>query len=138
MIWTSTTTDTIDISGNTWLGRDIGRGNTWSIWKNGTMLTSGVVTDGDAFNRSNPFLFANGTGGASALQGVSVVPGDIIMFQAVRTTGAGDFIGVNMSITTSAVPEPATIALTSLSAVAFGAYLWCNPRRRKTRVAKAK
>lgn len=130
IIWTSTITGFIDVTGNTWLGRDIGRGNTWSIWKNNTQLTSGVITNGDVFNRASPFDFAAGSGGASVLTSISVVPGDTIMYQLVRTSASGEFAGITMTIT-AAVPEPATWAMISLVAVAGCAAGW-NSRRRRT------
>lgn len=138
VIWTSTINGVIDISGNTWLGRDIGRGNTWSIWKNTTQLTGGVITDGDPFNRASPFVFSNGSGGAGVLLNIPVVPGDTIMFQLVPTTGSGEFAGVNMTITANAVPEPATIFLTSASALALGATAWYHRRGSKRRKSRSR
>ena len=141
VIWTSTSTGFVDIAGNTWIGRDIGRSNNWSLWKNGTQLTGGSIASGDAFDRSNPFLFANGSGGAAAITGIAVVPGDTLMFQLVSASGAGgDFTGVNFTISASAVPEPTTIALVSASTLFLGypCYRQWKRKRRLGRPSKGK
>lgn len=138
VIWTSTITGSVAISGGTWIGRDIGRSNTWSLWKNNTQLTDGIISSGDAFDRANPFLFANGSGGASAISNISVAPGDTLMFM-VSTTGAGDFTGVNFTI--SAVPEPSTFLLIGVGAAAVAVPCYRRWRRKskawisQTRVA---
>lgn len=138
VIWTSNITGSIAVSGNTWITRDIGRANTWSIWKNAAQLTSGVVSSGDAFNRANPFNFSGGTGGGSVLDNISVVPGDIIMYQIVANNPtAGEFTGVNMTISIAAIPEPGTIVLISAASLISGIVCfrkWKRSRRRRTTI----
>ena len=137
VIWTSAATGFVDISGNTWMGRDIGRGNTWSLWKNNTQLTGGTIASGDPFDRANPFQFANGSGGAAAITGIAVAPGDTLMFQVVNTsTAGGDFAGVNFTVSASAVPEPATIMLISAAMPCLG--YPCYRKWKKTRRSKRK
>lgn len=129
VIWTSAIAGQIDVTGNTWMGRDIGRSNDWSIWKNNVLLTSGSLFTGDPFDRANPFDFSTGSGGASALTSISVSPGDVIMFQVDKTSSDGDFVGVNLTI--SAVPEPTTFALLGSLAAGLGWVTW----RRRQKVA---
>lgn len=132
--WTSTISGFINISGNTWIGRDIGRSVTWSLWKNGTQLTSGIVASGDAFDRANPFLFANGSGGAAAISSIAVLPGDTLMYQVLSNNGAaGEFTGVNFTITAAAVPEPGTIILSGATTLLLGypCYRQLKKRRRR-------
>ena len=53
--WTAPATMLINIDGGLWAGREIGRGNHWSVWKNGALLTEGDVASGDAYSRAVPF-----------------------------------------------------------------------------------
>jgi hypothetical protein len=107
VIWTSPLNGTIDVSGGTWMGRDIGRGNHWDISLNGISLTGGDIFSGDSFDRSNPFAFAAGSGGPAVLSQIPVVVGDVLRLQFTKTSGPGDYAGVNLTIT--AIPEPAGV-----------------------------
>ena len=113
--WTSPTNGTINISGNAWLGVDRGRGNQWNLLLNGSIFTSGSISSGDPFNRSNPFDFSAGSGGASALQNLPVSSGDVIELQIIKTSGSGEFTGVNLAIeqfeSPSSIPEPSSLIL---------------------------
>jgi hypothetical protein len=111
ILWTSPSAGTIDVSGAAWFGAEdgsqSGRSSVWSLWLNGTLLTSGEVSDGDAYNRSSPFRFSLGSGGAGVLQNISVTPGDQIMFQVRKESGTfGTFVGVQWTITPAGVPPP--------------------------------
>lgn len=103
VIWTSPLNGMIDVSGGTWMVRDIGRGNHWDISLNGRSLTSGDISSGDAYNRANPFTFVAGSGGPTVLSQIPVVMGDVLRLQFTKTSTAGDYAGVNLTITT--VPE---------------------------------
>ena len=109
VIWTSPSNGMIDVSGGTWMGRDIGRGNHWDISLNGTLLTEGDIFSGDSFDRSSPFNFAAGSGGPTVLSQIPVVTGDVLRLQFTKTSVPGDYAGVNLTI--SAVPEPSGIVL---------------------------
>ena len=99
--WTSPVASTIDISGEVWMVRDIGRGNTWQLSLNGTPFTSGHVFSGDAFSRAVPFDFSAGSGGASVLNSIAVAAGDEIRLDLIADNPAsgGDFVAVNLMIT---------------------------------------
>ena len=99
VIWTSPINGVIDISGAVWMARDIGRSNTWELLLNGVSLTSGAISSGDPFDRDNPFDFAVGSGGPSVLDDIAVSVGDEIELRIVKTSGAGDVVGVKLAIT---------------------------------------
>jgi hypothetical protein len=88
-----------------------------------------VSIDTGGPDRAHPFLFSSGTGGAAALT-QNVVAGSTIDLVLSRTTPAGYFVGVNFTITESAVavPEPSTLTLLGIGAVCSLGYGW---RRRK-------
>jgi hypothetical protein len=106
--WTAPSDGTINVRGATWIGRDIGRGNTWSILKNGVQLTSGVVQSGDIYNRTSPMNFTAGSGGAKALAAISVKQSDVIELRYVAINpAAGELAGVKFAID---LDKPPTIA----------------------------
>jgi hypothetical protein len=96
--WTSPSYGAIKISGAIWMGRDIGRGNHWSIAFNGTELTAGDVFSGDAYDRATPMDFTAGSGGAAPLTAIPVVPGDVVMLTLTRTATPGDYSGIRMQV----------------------------------------
>lgn len=97
--WTSPFMGVINLSGGVWMERDIGRGNGWTLYKNGAALTGGNIFSGDPYSRTNPFAFALGSGGAAAITGIPVVPGDVIKLEFVKTSDYGDFVGMNFTVT---------------------------------------
>ena len=109
--WTAPSDGTINIRGAAWIGRDIGRGNTWSILKNGVQLTSGVVQSGDVYSRANPMNFTAGTGGATALAAISVKKSDVIELRFVATNpAAGELSGVKFAIDLDKPPTIVSLA----------------------------
>jgi hypothetical protein len=109
VIWTSPIDGFVDIAGNTWMTRDIGRSNQWTLSLNGVALSTGNISSGVPYSRADPFQFANGSGGSSVLTGIFVSVGDVIRLDISKTSGAGDFAGVNLSI--SEVPIPSAMWL---------------------------
>lgn len=125
IVWTSQGSGVINVTGSTWIGRDIGRSINWSIMKNATTLTDGNVQSGDFYNRANPYDFADASGGSGAISNISVVAGDQIIFMTDTANGSfGDFVGINFRVDYEAVPEPATFAVLGLGALVL--------RRRKS------
>lgn len=134
IVWTSPSAGTIDINGGVWMIRDIGRANDWIVRLNGTLLSTGSLSSGDAFNRANPFNLDSGSGGA--LNALSVVAGDQVELSFQQVGGTGDYVGVNFAVSLSAVPEPTTLALGCMTmGLAGGAVLL---RRKKNRSAARK
>ena len=83
------------------MGRDISRGATWTLSKNNVVLSDGAIASGDQYNRVSPFTYALGRGGPGAITGLNVAPGDVIKLQLVRTSTGGDFVGVDLAISTT-------------------------------------
>jgi hypothetical protein len=92
--WTSPRAGVVDIAGGVWMARDIDRGNRWRIYVRGTKIQSGQIASGDIYSRENPFRFH-----LPFAQGGRVAAGDIIALEIVRTSFAGDFVGVDLQIT---------------------------------------
>ena len=120
--WTSPDDGTVSITGGIWEGRDIGRSNVWSLTKNGLPLTDGSIASGDAFDSSNPFDFLTGSGGSSAVTGISVSTADIFRLVVNATHPSGDYVVVDLTFTQSeTIPEPATlVAIFGIGLAALG------------------
>jgi probable HAF family extracellular repeat protein len=110
LTWRSPLDGTADVSGFVWIARDIGRAETWDLYLNEILLTSGEIFSGDPYDRANPFYFSDGSNGPTAITNLVVRSGDVLKLEFVSEyTNAGDFVGVNLTVT--AVPEPATLGL---------------------------
>ena len=113
VIWTSPdATPFAAITGGVWMGRDIGRSDHWALFKNSTLLTEGDIASGDPFSRAAPFSLAAGTGGAAAVSNIPIVAGDKLELRFTQTSGSGDFVGMNFTVTTA--PEPGAAATITL------------------------
>ncbi len=116
-LWTSPNSGTVTISGDVWAAATLsGRNNAWSLLVNGVVVSSGTNIDG--YDRSSPFLFSDGTGGTAALT-QQVTAGSTIDLEITRTTSLGYFVGANLTITESSVPEPNGLILGGLAVSAF-------------------
>ena len=106
-LWTSPSAGTVTISGDVWAAATLaGRDNAWSLLVNGVAVTGG--TNIDAYDRANPFVFSNGSGGTAALT-QHVTAGSTIELEIFRTSNPGYFVGANLVITS--VPEPGGLVL---------------------------
>jgi hypothetical protein len=105
-VWTAPAMGIATISGAVWMGRDIGRSNNWTIYRSGVPLTSGSISTGDPYDRAHPFDLADGSGGSGAITGIRVCGGDELRLEIVPTSGAGDFVGVRLSVDFAAVACP--------------------------------
>jgi hypothetical protein len=99
LVWTSPVRGVATVGGGVWMGRDIGRANTWTLLHNSVPLTGGTISSGDAFDRAHPFLFSAGSGGAGVLANRDVALGDRLALLLVRIGSAGDFVVVDMTVT---------------------------------------
>ena len=96
--WTSPAAGVATVSGAIWMGRDINRGNHWSLSLDGSPLTSGDVFSGDAYDRASPMDFALGSGGAAALASIAVNAGSVIELDVTKTAVPGDYSAIRMHV----------------------------------------
>lgn len=105
--WTSNFTGTATISGTLWNLRHIGRTMAWQLRRNGSTVSSGIITSADSYSSVDPFNMASGSGGPGALSQL-VVPGTTIDLVFISTpSNLGDFVGMNFEIQTP-VPRRVT------------------------------
>lgn len=95
--WTAPGPGKVDISGGVWIGRDIGRANTWRLKAGDTVLRSGTVSSGDAFSRASPALFSSASGGGQLNQRPVGCNGSITL-EVEQASTFGDFVGINFTI----------------------------------------
>ena len=126
MIWTSPLNGFATISGNTWMGRDISRGNHWALFDDGILLTEGDISSGDSYSRATPFSFDTGSGGALALQNIPVSIGEVFELRITTTSTPGDYAGVNFTVNT--VPEPSTLIFGVIGALGLAMRRFRNDR----------
>jgi len=100
VLWTSPIGGVADVSGSIWMVRDIGRGNTWRLSHNGSVLTSGHVSSGDPYSRAQPFQFSSGSGGVSAVSAIQIGVGDQLRLDVLADNRAsgGDFVGLTLTL----------------------------------------
>ena len=104
--WTSPFTGLVNVSGGTWMLRDIGRANNWQVTLNNSVQAFGALYSGDQWDRANPATFT-----FSAV----VQAGDVIEFSAVPPCCVGDYAGVNLTVTAvTTTPEPSSALLFGL------------------------
>lgn len=108
--WTAPGNGVIDISGNTWLARSLGRYNDVSLLLNGVPLDAITLFDGDAYDRANPYAFQG------ALTNLAVTAGDVVMLRVDYNADGvfGEFAGLNLTI--NYVPSPGAAGLFALAA----------------------
>ena len=120
VVWTSPQAGMIHIGGGVWMAKAFqDRPHQWELRKNGAVFSDGPLTYGDGYDKSNPFLFATGSGGASAV-GFAVAPNDQIELLIYKTGSfftPGTFVATELRI--QFVPEPNTFILIA-SAVVCG------------------
>jgi hypothetical protein len=119
--WIAPEAGTIDITGATWMWRDINRKETLSLFVNGVALFDDVFIPGrsDGTTSSNPFLLSSAMiadgGLAGGLLDISVNAGDTVILAAHHGPGGvqEDFVGFDFTINleTQEVPEPASVVL---------------------------
>ena len=93
-IWTSSVSATVDISGNFWPTRLIGRSNDYQLkLRHGATLTplaSGSVPEDGSVSRANPNTLY--------VAHVPITAGDRLELTIVKTSAPGDFVGVNLTV----------------------------------------
>jgi hypothetical protein len=105
--WTSPITGVIDIEGSAWMDDYYPeRGNRWTLYVRGHVISTALLSATDPYSRTNRFDFSQGSGGSSALENIPVVAGDVVTLEFARTTRAGYFSGVDLTIRQQVVPRP--------------------------------
>jgi hypothetical protein len=99
--WTSPADGVITISGSAWITRTTDRSNQWTLYLNGNPLSSGQMLGGGPYDRDNQFNFSAGTGGAAAIMNIPVTAGDLVKLEVTKLSTFGDFVGINLRITSS-------------------------------------
>jgi hypothetical protein len=126
VVWTSPFTGPVEIEGGVWLSQAFqDRPHAWELRKNGVALTGGPLTFGDGYDKTLPFPFAAGSGGAAATS-LTVAANDQLELLIYKTGGyftPATFVGLNFRI--RAVPEPGM----SLAAAAVGVFVFLRRRR---------
>ena len=101
VMWTSPGVGIANISGNVWAARNIGRGNHWNLYVNGSLVSGGDIPEDGTYTRVNPFDLGSGSGGSTVLTNIAVFAGEVIELELVKTGDLGDFVGVNFAVSTS-------------------------------------
>jgi len=105
--WTSPIDGSILVSGGTWLLWKTGesRPQGWRLLdQDGNVVTSGHLTLDDPYTSGNPFVFQ---------ETLPVSTGDVITVEGYREGTTGTWVGLDLTITATPVPEPSIIAALS-------------------------
>jgi hypothetical protein len=101
--WTSPSAGHVDVSGDLWALRDIGRVNLLELTLNGSVVGEDhvLIGTGQGWTRSNPFSFDDD---------LDVQTGDIIGLRASHWAGDhqeyGDYVGMNVALELTPVAPP--------------------------------
>ena len=120
---TSPLTGDVQISGALWNTRVIGRHMRRQLRVNDTVVSRGDLSANGVYDEASPFALADGDGGPAALA-QTVQIGDRLELALVSMSSSanlGDEVGVEFTI----VPEPATLSLLAVFALAM-------PRQRRS------
>ena len=119
--WTSPGGGYISISGRAWDGFfDPTREANWTLSVNGALVAQHTGVNG-LHRIDSGAQFASGLLGGHTLTNIPVTPGEKIIFLTQTTSNYGHFMGVDMTVTASQVPEPASATLLGLGALLLAA-----------------
>ena len=127
LVWTSPGIGTAHIDGGLWIAKAFDRPHQWELLKNGVVFTSGGLSQSDPYDKANPFLFAAGSGGPSAID-VTVAQNDeiaLLIYKSGSYFTPGTLVGMNYQI--RFVPEPAGWILGTLGGAGI---VFASTRRR--------
>lgn len=118
--WTSPSAGAIDISGLAWDAYfESGRDSSWELNVNGNTVAQRSTIYG-TFRTDSAASFANNLLAGKQLTGIAVGAGDVVEFLPVKTLTSpyGHFMGVDLSIDFTPIPEPASFAIAGLGLAA--------------------
>jgi hypothetical protein len=122
--WTAASPGIYDFSGNLWLARNIGRAVNATVIVDSGTVASVSLFDGDSYSRAAPFQFAS--------SGVSLSAGDKIELRFVTTSTNGEFVGVNLTVSSiAATPVPEPISALLFAPGLLGLFIFNRRRLRK-------
>jgi hypothetical protein len=127
VIWTAPSAGTIDISGDIWWVRNLGRVNDFSISVGGAVVADGSISDGSSFTRSSPLAFTSGLLPGDSFSGIPVSAGEIVELAITNGSAAGEISGISLQIDESplaAGPEPNYFWLVGLGLGLTGLLRW--------------
>jgi len=111
--WTAPVAGSVSIAGDVWMWQDFGRALVTTIRVNETLLfaPASIPTGASGTTSNSPFTFVqaatNSGTSAGVLQNIAVQAGDKILWMATEAAGSTEwFVGVDMTINFTPVPEP--------------------------------
>lgn len=116
LVWTSPYAGSVHIDGGVWMSKVFDRPHQWELLKNGVVFSSGGLSQNDPYDKSNPFEFAAGSGGPSAVD-LTVAQNDeikLLIYKSGSYFTPGTLVGMNYQI--RFVPEPGGWILGTLGA----------------------
>lgn len=126
--WTSPSAGTIGISGLAWDANfESGRDANWTLMVNGAVVASCSTIYG-TFRTDAVALFASNLAAGKSLTDIVVASGDIVEFTTQKMNSYGEFVGVDMNITLTSVPEPSALVLLGVG-IASLTFAWRRNRR---------
>jgi len=109
--WTASSDGTINIDGFAWdAGHSSDRDDLWRLSVNDTIYAQKSSIYGLNKIDAEALFGANLVTGMS-LDEIEVVTGDVVKFELEALTTYGSFVGVDMQIDFTTIPEPATVSL---------------------------
>lgn len=121
VVWTSPRNGTIHIDGGVWMAKAFtDRPHQWELRKNGAVvLTSGPLTFGDSYDKTNPFLFSTGSGGIAAIDLEVAINDqiDLLIYKTGSFFTPGTVVAMDLSI--DLVPELSTVTLFGIATISM-------------------